>query len=291
MIPKVPFDSDMLSAGLPLLANIVITFFAKLVGAVAFWIAGNWFIQLALRLLKPSLIGGRIDPTLISYLINILGAVLRVALVVAILGFFGVQTASFAALLAGAGVAIGAAWSGMLSNFAAGVFLQIFRPFAVGDFIAAAGVTGTVEDIDIFVTSIKSPENVRNIVPNAKLFSDTIQNFSTHSSRRIDLFAQLDHSADVGRAMALLKEGLKSVSNQDPSFQPTVEVLEFNERGPKLAVRPYAHTNDYWQVYFDTNRMIADVLGRNGFPTPRIPVTMVAGSGASPRRRPRDPAN
>lgn len=281
----------MLTISLPVLANVVIPFLFKLVGAVALWIAGNWFIKLALRLFKRSLNGGRLDPTLISYLINILGALLRIVLIVAILGFFGVQTASFAALLAGAGVAIGAAWSGMLSNFAAGVFLQIFRPFAVGDVITAGGVTGTVEDIDIFVTSIKSPENVRNIVPNAKLFSDTVQNFSTHSSRRVDLVAQLDHSADVDKAMALLKEGLKSVPNQDPSFQPTVEVLDFNERGPRLAVRPYAHTSNYSQVYFDTNRMIANVLGRNGFPTPRIPVAMVSGSGASAGSRPWDSAN
>jgi small conductance mechanosensitive channel len=281
----------MPSITFPMLASIVIPFIFKLIGAVALWIVGNWFVKLALSLLKRSLIGGRLDPTLISYLINIFGAVLRIILVVAILGFFGVQTASFAALLAGAGVAIGAAWSGMLSNFAAGVFLQIFRPFAVGNFIAAGGVTGTVEDIDIFVTSIKSPENVRNIVPNAKLFSDTIQNFSTHTSRRVDLVAQLDHSADVEKAMELLKQGLKSVPNQDPSFRPTVEVLEFNERGPRLAVRPYAHANDYAQVYFDTNRMIANVLGRNGFPTPRIPVAMVSGSGATAGSRPWDSAN
>ena len=266
----------MLAIGWPLLVGIVVPFLFKLVGAVALWIAGNWFIKLSLKLLRRSLVGGRLDPTLISYLINILGAVLRVVLVVAILGFFGVQTASFAALLAGAGVAIGAAWSGMLSNFAAGIFLQIFRPFAGGDYITAGGVTGTVEEIDIFVTSIKSPENVRNIVPNAKLFSDTVQNFSTHSSRRVDLVAQLDNSADVDKAIALLQEGLKSVPNQDPSFRPIVEVLEFNERGPRLAVRPYAHTNDYAQVRFDTNRMIANVLARNGFPTPRIPVAMDA---------------
>jgi len=281
----------MLTVVWPLLASAVIPFLFRLVGAVALWIAGNWFIKLALKLLRRSLVGGRLDPTLISYVINILGAALRIVLVVTILGFFGVQTASFAALLAGAGVAIGAAWSGMLSNFAAGVFLQIFRPFAVGDYITAGGVTGTVEDIDIFVTSIKSPENVRNIVPNAKLFSDTIQNFSTHNSRRVDLLAQLDHSADVDQAMALLKEGLMSVPNQEPSFRPTVEVLDFNERGPRLAVRPYAHTSNYSQVYFDTNRMIANVLGRNGFPTPRIPLTMVAGPGASAERRPWDAAN
>ena len=176
--------------------------------------------------------------------------------------------------VAGAGVAVGAAWSGMLGNFAAGVFLQVVRPFSVGDFITAAGITGTVEEIGMFVTSLLAPDNVRNIVPNGKLFGDTIQNYSVHGYRRVELVAQLDNSADVGRAIALLKEGLKRVPNQFEGMGGDVEVLEFSERGPRLAVRPYTHTDNYWQVYFDTNRMIVDVLGSNGFPVPRIPVAM-----------------
>ena len=162
----------------------------------------------------------------------------------------------------------------MLSNLAAGVFLQVFRPFSVGDFITAGGVTGTVEEIGMFVTSVQSLDCVRNIVPNGKLFSDTIQNFSSHPFRRVDLVAQLDNSADVTKAIALLKEGIQAIPNQHPDTPADIEVLEFTERGPRLAVRPYTHTDHYWQVYFDTNRMIADVLGRNGFPVPRIPVAM-----------------
>ena len=189
-----------------LVVSTIVPFVLKLVGAVALWIAGGWLIQLAMRIMRKSLRSSSLDVTVVGYLINILAAVLRVILVVAILGFFGIQTASFAALLAGAGVAIGAAWSGMLGNFAAGVFLQIFRPFSVGDFIAAGGVTGTVEEIGMFVTSLLAPDNVRNIVPNGKLFGDTIQNYSVQSYRRVDLVAQLDNSADVGRTIALLKK-------------------------------------------------------------------------------------
>ena len=261
-----------------LVASTIVPFVLKLVGAVALWIAGGWLIQLAMRILRKSLRHSSLDVTVVGYLINILAAVLRVILVVAILGFFGIQTASFAALLAGAGVAIGAAWSGMLGNFAAGVFLQIFRPFSVGDFITAAGVTGTVEEIGMFVTSLLAPDNVRNIVPNGKLFGDTIQNFSVHSFRRVELVAQLDNSADVARAIALLREGLQRVPNQFEGMTADVEVLEFSERGPRLAVRPYTHTSHYWQVYFDTNRMIVEVLGNNGFPVPRIPVAMASSS-------------
>ena len=129
------FDSAEISA-------IIISFLFKLAGAVALWIAGGWLIGLSLRVMRQALKKWALDPTVVRYLLNILGVTLRVVLVVAILGFFGIQTASFAALLAGAGVAIGAAWSGMLGNFAAGVFLQVLRPVSTGDYIDGGGVQG-----------------------------------------------------------------------------------------------------------------------------------------------------
>jgi small conductance mechanosensitive channel len=256
-----------------IVASVLIPFLFKLAGAIALWIVGGWLINLAMKILRRTFTRSNLDPTLITYLLNILGAILRVVLVVAILGFFGIQTASFAALLAGAGVAIGAAWSGMLGNFAAGVFLQIFRPINVGDYVEAGGVEGTVDELGMFVTAITSLDNVRHFVGNAKLFGDNIKNYSANPFRRVDLVAQLDNSADVERAIALLKEGLTRVPNQIPGKPADVEVLEFGERGPRLAVRPYTHTNNYWQVYFDTNRMIVDVLDRAGFPVPRIPLS------------------
>lgn len=263
------------------LAALIIPFLFKLLGAIALWIAGGWLINMSLRLLRRMLNQGTLDPTLISYLLNILGALLRVVLVVAILGFFGIETASFAALLAGAGVAIGAAWSGMLGNFAAGVFLQILRPINAGDYIDGGGVEGTVDEVGMFVTSITSPDNVLNYVGNAKLFGDTIKNYSSHPFRRVELVAQLDNSADVAKAISLLQQGIKRVPNQVEGKTADVEVLEFSERGPRLAVRPYTHTANYWQVYFDTNRMIVDVLGQAGFPIPRIPVAMQGGSSSN----------
>ena len=259
---------------------LVVPFLFKLVGAVALWIVGGWLISFALRMLRRVLNRGTLDPTVINYLLSILGALLRVVLVVAILGYFGIETASFAALLAGAGLAIGAAWSGMLGNFAAGVFLQIFRPINAGDYVDGGGVEGTVDEVGMFVTSITSPDNVRHFVGNAKLFGDNIKNYSANPYRRVELVAQLDNSADVGRAIALLKEGVQRVPNQVAGKEADVEVLEFSERGPRLAVRPYTHTAHYWQVYFDTNRMIVDVLGQAGFPVPRIPVAMQDGSGS-----------
>jgi small conductance mechanosensitive channel len=254
------------------LTTIVVPFLFKLAGAIALWIVGTWLIRMAIKVLRRSFSKANLDPTLIGFLLNILGALLRVVLAVAILGFFGIQTASFAALLAGAGVAIGAAWSGMLGNFAAGVFLQLFRPVNIGDFVEAGGVIGTVEEVGMFVTIVLSPDNVRHIIPNGKFFGDTIVNYSSHPYRRVDLVAQLDNSADVTLAISLLKEGIKSIPNQYSGMSADVEILEFSERGPRLAVRPYTNNQHYWQVYFDTNRTIAQVLGSNGFPVPRIPM-------------------
>jgi small conductance mechanosensitive channel len=260
------------------IAALIVPFLFKLLGAVALWVVGGWLIALAMRLLRRVFNRGTMDQVLVGYLLNIISAVLRVILVVAILGYFGVETASFAALLAGAGLAIGAAWSGMLGNFAAGVFLQMFRPISPGDYIEAGGVEGTVEEVGMFVTAITSPDNVRNYVGNAKIFGDNIKNYSANSHRRVELVAQLDNSADVGKAISLLKEGIKQVPNQVEGMAADVEVLEFSERGPRLAVRPYTHTANYWQVYFDTNRMIVEVLGKAGFPVPRIPVAMQGSS-------------
>ncbi|MEB3155939.1 MAG: mechanosensitive ion channel family protein [Cyanobacteriota bacterium] len=265
-------------SALSLVAAVIVPFLFKLAGAAALWFVGGWLIQFAMRFLRRSFSRGNMDPTLLNYLLSILGALLRVVLVVAILGFFGIETASFAALLAGAGVAIGAAWSGLLGNFASGAFLQILRPINVGDYIEAGGVEGTVEEVGMFVTAINSPDNVRHYVGNSKLFGDNIKNFSTNPYRRVDLVAQLDNTADVPRAIELLRKGLETVPNQVPGKAGDVEILEFTERGPKLAVRPYTHTSHYWNVYFDTNRMIVDVLGRAGFPVPRIPLAV--GEGA-----------
>ncbi len=266
---------------MPVVASVIVPFLFKLLGAAALWFVGGWLIQFAMRFLRRSLSRGNMDATLVNYLLSILGALLRVVLVVAILGFFGIETASFAALLAGAGVAIGAAWSGLLGNFAAGAFLQVLRPINVGDYIEAGGVEGTVEEVGMFVTSITSPDNVLHYVGNSKIFGDNIKNYSSHPYRRVELVAQLDNSADVPRAIDLLRKGLETVPNQVPGKPGDVEVLEFTERGPKLAVRPYTNTKNYWGVYFDTNRMIVDVLGRAGFPVPRIPLAVQQGTSSA----------
>ena len=240
----------------------------KILEAFALWIVGRWLIGFSVRLIDRAMTRQKIDPTLIRYFNNTLAAILNIVLVVAILGFFGVETTSFAALLAAAGIAIGMAWSGLLSNFAAGVFLIILQPFKVGDFVVAGGVMGTVVEVGLFVTSINTPDNIRNIVGNGKIFGDVIQNFSTNAFRRVELTAQLSHGADPHQAIAILKGGLAKIPNVLADPAPSVEILTFNLAGPVLAVRPFCNNRDYWQVYFDTNTLIKDSFTTAGFSVP-----------------------
>jgi small conductance mechanosensitive channel len=240
----------------------------KILGAIAIWIIGRWLIGLALNMMGKALTKQKIDPTLIRYIHSAVAALLNIALVIAILGFFGVETTSFAALIAAAGVAIGMAWSGLLSNFAGGVFLVILQPFKVGDFITAAGVTGTVEEIGLFATTLSTPDNVKTMVGNGKIFGDTIQNFSANPYRRVELTAQLSHDVDPQVAIALLKPALAKIPNVLAEPAPDVEILTFNLAGPVLAVRPYCNNAHYWQVYFDANRLIRDTFAHAGFPVP-----------------------
>ncbi|HBX69923.1 MAG TPA: mechanosensitive ion channel protein MscS, partial [Chloroflexi bacterium] len=202
------------------------------------------------------------------YLGSTISIVLNALLIVGILGYFGFQTTSIAALIAALGLAIGMAWSGLLANFAAGVFLMVLRPFQTGEFVTAGGVTGTIREIGLFVTTITTPDNVETFVGNNAIFSGTIQNFSTNPFRRVDLVAQLNHQVDPQEAIDLLKTRLGQIPNVITDPAPDVEILEFNLAGPVLAVRPYCNNDHYWQVYFDTNRAIRDAFGEAGFPVP-----------------------
>jgi small conductance mechanosensitive channel len=248
--------------------GLLIALGIKVLEALALWIVGRWLIGLSIRLIGGAMSKQKIDPTLIRYVNNTVAAVLNIVLVVAILGFFGVETTSFAALLAAAGVAIGMAWSGLLGNFAAGVFIIILQPFKVGDFVVAGGVMGTVEEVGLFVTSINTLDNIRNIVGNGKIFGDVIQNFSHNAFRRVDLTAQLSHGVDPHHAIAILKAGLAKIPNVLPDPKPSVEILTFNLAGPVLAVRPFCNNKDYWQVYFDTNSLIKDSFTTAGYAVP-----------------------
>lgn len=245
----------------------------KILAALAAWVIGRWIINLAVGLFTRALETGRkIDSTLSNYLRSILTVLLNIVLVLAILDIFGIKTTSFAALLAGAGLAIGTAWGGLLTHFAAGVFMQVLRPFKVGDFVQIGGVTGTVHEIGLFGTTVITPDNVQTIIGNNKVFSDTIQNYSTLPVRRVDCVAKIANGVDPLDAIARLRTAVAAIPNVSNVPAPDIEILNFTPEGPLLCVRPYTHTNHYWQVYFDVHRAVVATFGAAGYPVPETPL-------------------
>ncbi len=239
----------------------------KLLGALVLWIVGRTVIRWVRAMARHNLEKRKLDVTLVRYLDSVLGVLLNLLLFLAALSIFGVETTSFAGIIGAAGVAIGLAWSGLLSNFAAGVFMVVLRPFKVGDMINAAGVTGVVHEVGLFATTIDTADNIRTFVGNNKIFSDTIQNYTTNPYRRVDLKAQLANGVDTARAINLIRARIGKIPNVLAEPAPSVELLEFNLAGPVLAVRPSCHNNHYWDVYFATNEAILEELTAAGYPS------------------------
>lgn len=241
----------------------------KILAAIAFWIIGRWLIGRVISVMQAAMNRNHVDPTLTKYLGSIVAITLNVTLALGILGFFGIQTTSFAAILVGAGMAIGAAWSGLLGNFAAGAFMLVLRPFKVGDLVSVGGVTGVVRELGLFGTAIVTGDNVLTVIGNGKIFGDTIQNFSALPVRRVDRTALVANGVDPLDAIVRLKAAVSTIANvaQDPA--PEVTILDFTLQGTVIAVRTYTHTDNYWQVYFDVNEAIARTGKEAGWPVPK----------------------
>ena len=233
----------------------------NIISALAAWMIGRWLIKFTLRLFQRLLHSAHnIDRTLTGYLTSILSWILTLILILSILGIFGIQTTSFAALLAGLGLAVGTAWGGLLTHFAAGLFLQIIRPFQVGDTITGGGVTGKVSEIGVFSTTIITAGNVVTNVPNNKLFSDNIQNFSTQHDRRVDTSVIVPLDADALKMMALLKPIVENTANVNKYPAPAITVTEFLPTGIRISVSASTNNQYYSQVLTDINRGIAELL-------------------------------
>ena len=259
------FDWDSLKA---ILTTTVATVGLKILAALAFWIVGRWLIRRITTGIKAAMNRSAVDPMLVKYLASVVGVILNIALVLGILGYFGIETTSFAALLAGAGLAIGAAWSGMLGNFAAGAFMLVLRPFKIGDFVSVAGMTGTVHELGLFGTTILTPDNVLTVIGNGKIFADVIQNYSAMPVRRVDRTAQLAGGVDTRDAIERFRAAVARIPNVAATPAPEVNFLDMTLVGPVIAVRPYTHNDHYWQVYFDTNEAIARICHEAGWPAP-----------------------
>lgn len=221
-----------------ILESFLLPFAWKVLGAIVLWIVGGWLISMAARMITRGL-SKRLDGTLTTYIDSALRILLKVVLIVAILGLFGVESTSFAALLAAAGVAIGMAWAGLLANFAAGVFLVVLRPFKVGDIITGGGVNGEVKEIGLFVTTLDNRNNTRIFVGNNKLFSDNIINHSHNPYVRLEVLAQVANGVNPFEVAARIEQAVRQIPNVIATPAPEVGVKEYNAAGTLLYVRPY----------------------------------------------------
>jgi small conductance mechanosensitive channel len=249
-------------------STYLIPFGWRILGAIAVWIVGSWIVRFIAAAFGRMLAARHVDPTLGRYLEASASVLMKILVLIAVFGVLGIETTSFAALIAAIGIAIGAAWAGLLANFAAGIFLMTLRPFKVGDMITVAGATGDVKEIGLFVTAIDTVDNVRIYIGNNKIFSDTIHNYATNAYRRVDLKAQVAHSVDPRDAVARLADRVSKIPNVMSKPAPSIEILEFNPMGTVIAVRPFCHNSHYWQVYFDTNRAISEVGADAGYAVP-----------------------
>jgi small conductance mechanosensitive channel len=242
----------VLTHALPIVTHII--------GAIALWIIGRWVIALVRRALKAAS-EKRLDPTLVRYLDSSTHVVLSMLLLLAILSVFGVETTSFAGIIAAAGVAVGMAWSGLLSNFAAGVFILALRPFRVGDQVTIAGLTGTVQEIGMFNTGIDTGDNVRAWVGNNKILSDNIQNFSVNGWRRVEVRVPLPAGADVFDAMKKLQERAATVPHVLKDPKPTTYIATLDPAGGgTVAVQVSSPPAVYPQVLDGVTRIAAELL-------------------------------
>lgn len=240
----------------------------KVIGAAAILVIG-YFAAIGIRgFLRRMLRRSKVDETLVSFITSVSYVAIMAFVVIAAVGKLGVQTASFVAVIGAAGLAIGLALQGSLANFAAGVLMVIFKPFKVGDFIEAGGSMGVVEEIGIFTTEIKSPDNKKIIVPNAKVTGDKIINYTAKDKRRVDIVAGVSYSDDLDKVRKVLEEILSGDGRilQEPA--PTISVLELADSSVNFAVRPWVKTADYWDVFFSTQEKIKKSFDAEGIAIP-----------------------
>jgi small conductance mechanosensitive channel len=240
----------------------------KLVAAIAIFLIGRWVAHLVVNMVRKALARTEMEDTLEKFLCNILNAVLMLVVVIATIGAMGVETTSLLAVLGAAGLAIGLALQGSLSNFASGVLIVAFRPYKVGDFIDAGGETGTVEEVQIFTTVLTTPDNKKVIVPNSQIMNGTITNVSAHDTRRVDLVVGCGYDDDIDAVYKVLNEIIASDDRilKDPA--PSIALNTLADSSVNFNVRPWVNKADYWAVYNGVTEEVKRQFDREGLNIP-----------------------
>ncbi|MGD1906868.1 MAG: mechanosensitive ion channel family protein [Leptolyngbyaceae cyanobacterium] len=266
-----------------ILRDLITRFGLNVIAAIAIFFIGSWAAKLTRRLVRRLLVKTKVDPTLTSFVMTLSYYGVLAMTVIAALNRLGIQTASLVAVLGAAGLAIGLALQGSLSNFASGALIIIFRPFNVGDLIEGAGVFGRVEHIDLLTTALVTLDNKRVIVPNASLTGDNIINHSALGKLRVDTVIGVAYEADIDQVKGAIADTLA----QDPLVlkdpKPTVAVMELADSSVNFAVRPWTDPDNYWAVYFNTHEAVKKRLDAEGIsiPFPQRDVHLLANSLAN----------
>lgn len=244
------------------------TYGLSIVAAVIIFVIGRWLAKLIAKLIARLMTRANVDKTLTKFTQSLCYAVLFFFVIIAALAKLGIQTASFIVVAGAAGFAVGLALQGSLANFASGVLMLILRPFKVGDFVEIAGAKGKVKQIQIFNTIINTLDNIKVIVPNAKVTADKIMNYTANGSRRIDLTIAISYGDDLRKAKQVIEEVLADDQRILKDPPPTVAVSELADSGVNFVVRPWVKCEDYWDVYFDTTTKIKLALDQNKITIP-----------------------
>jgi small conductance mechanosensitive channel len=269
-----------------LVANISVLITAwglKAFGAILLLIAGRFVAGWARRATRTLLNRGKTDPILIPFVSGLVYYLLLAFVIIAVLGMVGIQTASLIAVLGAAGLAVGLALQGTLANFAAGTMLLIFRPFRKGDFIEAAGVSGSVDAINIFTTSLNTPDNVAIVIPNSSVWGQTIKNYAANATRRIDLLVGISYEDDIGKAIEAIHTILKADPRVLSDPAPAVAVSELGASSVDIIVRPWCKREDYGPLRCDLTRTFKEELEKAGcsFPFPQRDVHLYHAAGSA----------
>ena len=265
------------------LMTLVTTWGLQVIGAIGVLIVGRILCGWVRRAVRRALERAGVDASLVPFVSNLAYYAALAVVVIAVLNLFGIQTASIIAVLGAAGLAVGLALQGTLSNFSAGVMLLVFRPFKIGDFVEVAGAAGVIQEIGIFSTILHTADNVRIIVPNSGIYGGTVKNYSANETRRNDLVMGISYDDDIGKAVSAIQAVLASEPRVLDDPEPVVAVAELADSSVNLVVRPWCASADYWPLRFDLTRKLKEELEAAGcsIPYPQHDVHL-NGSGSAP---------
>ncbi len=261
-------NQDTIQQAMDSAVPLVTTYGMRIIGAVLILIIGRILSNILGSLVSKALTKGKLEPSLVGFLVSLTKIAVIVFSVIAALAKFGVETTSFVAVLGAVGFAVGFALQGSLGNFAAGVMILLFKPIKVGDLVETSGFLGTISEIGLFVTIMNTLDNRRIIIPNGKLTSDVINNVNANGLRRVDMTAGISYDDDMNLAKRLCMEVLEKHPHVLKEPAPAVAISEMGDSSVNLVVRPWTNPDYYWDVHFDVTQGIKEAFDANGISIP-----------------------